>query len=87
MRKLVLAFLLTVPVANGQNSRRPVSLAKPDRTLTLLGRYEVIGERKTSRRSSTAISLVAFLWFPSALSAQRARVPTLEEILQRIEAS
>jgi hypothetical protein len=46
MRKLVLAFLLTVPVANGQKSPRPVSVAKPDRTLTLLGRYEVIGERK-----------------------------------------
>jgi hypothetical protein len=47
MRKLVLAFLLTVPVASGQNSPPPVSVAKPDRTLTLLGRYEVIGERKS----------------------------------------
>jgi hypothetical protein len=46
MRKLVLAFLLAVPVAHGQNSPRPISVAKPDRTLTLLGRYEVLGERK-----------------------------------------
>jgi hypothetical protein len=37
---------VTVPVANSQNSPPPVSAAKPDRALTLLGRYEVIGERK-----------------------------------------
>jgi hypothetical protein len=41
----------------------------------------------TSRTSSTAISLVAFLGFLSALCAQRASVPTLEEILQRIDAN
>jgi hypothetical protein len=39
----------------------------------------------TSRTSSTAISLVAFLGFSSALCAQRAKTPTLEEILQRLE--
>jgi hypothetical protein len=39
----------------------------------------------TSRTSSTAISLVVFLGFSSALCAQRAKIPTLEEILQRLE--
>jgi hypothetical protein len=41
----------------------------------------------TSRTSSTAISLVAFLGFSSALCAQRAKTPALEEILQRLEAN
>jgi len=41
----------------------------------------------TSRMLSTAISLVAFLGFSSALCAQRAKMPTLEEILQRLEAN
>jgi hypothetical protein len=41
----------------------------------------------TSRTSSTAISLVAFLAFSSALCAQRSKTPTLEEILQRLEAN
>ena len=38
-----------------------------------------------SRTSSTAISLVAFLGFSPALCAQRVKIPTLEEILQRLE--
>jgi hypothetical protein len=38
-------------------------------------------------RTSTAISLVAFLGFSFALCAQRAKTPTLEEILQRLEAN
>jgi hypothetical protein len=41
----------------------------------------------TSRTSSAVISLVAFLGFSSALCAQRAKTPTLEEILQRLEAN
>jgi len=41
----------------------------------------------TSRTSSTAISLVALFGFSSALCAQRAKTPTLEEILQRLEAN
>lgn len=41
----------------------------------------------TSRTSSTAISLVVFLGFSSALCAQRAKTPTLVEILQRLEAN
>jgi hypothetical protein len=41
----------------------------------------------TSRASSTAISLVAFLGFSSTLFAQGAKPPTLEEILQRLEAN
>lgn len=41
----------------------------------------------TSRASSTAISLVAFLGFSSALCAQRAKAPSLEEILERLEAN
>jgi hypothetical protein len=41
----------------------------------------------TFRTSSTAISLVAFLGFSSALCAQRAKTSTLEEILHRLEAN
>jgi hypothetical protein len=41
----------------------------------------------TSRTSSTVISLVAFFWFSSALGAQRAKAPSLEEILERLEAN
>jgi hypothetical protein len=41
----------------------------------------------TSRTSFTAISLVAFLGFSSALCAQRAKTPTLGEILQRLDAN
>jgi hypothetical protein len=41
----------------------------------------------TLGRSSTAISLVAFLGFSSALCAQGAKTPALEEILQRLEAN
>ena len=41
----------------------------------------------TVRTSLAAISLVAFLGFSSALCAQRAKTPTLEEILQRLEAN
>jgi hypothetical protein len=41
----------------------------------------------TSRRSSTATSLVVFLGFSSGLCAQRAKTPTLDEMLQRIEAN
>jgi hypothetical protein len=40
-----------------------------------------------SRASFTAISLVAFLGFSSALCAQRAKTPTLEDILERLEAN
>jgi hypothetical protein len=39
----------------------------------------------TSRKSSTVISLGAFFGFSSVLCAQRASVPTLEEILERLE--
>ncbi|MGB8846004.1 MAG: hypothetical protein WCC73_10015, partial [Terracidiphilus sp.] len=38
-----------------------------------------------SRRFSTAISLAVLLGFSSALCAQRATTPTLEEILDRLE--
>lgn len=41
----------------------------------------------TSRTSFTAISLIAFLGFSFALGAQRAKMPTLEEILERLEAN
>jgi hypothetical protein len=41
----------------------------------------------TFRTLSTAISLVAFLGFSSVLGAQRAKMPKLEEILQRLEAN
>ncbi|MEO8736597.1 MAG: hypothetical protein ABI380_08660 [Edaphobacter sp.] len=41
----------------------------------------------SSRASSTAISLVVFLGFSSALCAQRAKTPSLDEILQRLEAN
>jgi hypothetical protein len=41
----------------------------------------------TSRTSSTAILLFAFLGFSSALCAQQAKMPALEEILQRLEAN
>jgi len=41
----------------------------------------------TSRRSSTVISVVAFLGLSSALWAQQAKTPTLEEILERLEAN
>jgi hypothetical protein len=41
----------------------------------------------TSRTSFTAVSLVAFLGFSSALCAQRAKTPTLGEILQRLNAN
>jgi hypothetical protein len=41
----------------------------------------------TARTSATAISLVAFLGLSSALSAQQPKTPTLEEILQRLEAN
>ena len=41
----------------------------------------------TSRTSFAAISLVAVLGFSSALCAQRAKTPALEEILQRLEAN
>jgi hypothetical protein len=41
----------------------------------------------TSRTSSAAISLVAFLGFSAVLCAQRAKTPTMEEILQRLEAN
>lgn len=40
----------------------------------------------TLRKSSAAISLIALLGISSALCAQRAKSPTLEEILQRLEA-
>jgi hypothetical protein len=41
----------------------------------------------TSRTSCTAISLIALLGFSSALCAQRAKTPTLNEILARLEAN
>jgi hypothetical protein len=41
----------------------------------------------TSRTSSTAISLIAFLGLSSALCAQPAKTPTLQEILERLEAN
>jgi hypothetical protein len=39
------------------------------------------------RRSFTAISVFAFLGLSSALWAQRAKTPTLEEVLERLEAN
>ncbi len=41
----------------------------------------------TSRTSSTVISLVALFGFSSVLGAQRAKAPSLEEILERLEAN
>ena len=41
----------------------------------------------TSRTLPAAISLVAFFGFSSALCSQRAKAPTLQEILQRLEAN
>jgi len=40
-----------------------------------------------SRTSSTAIALVTFLGFSSALCAQRPKMPTLNEILERLQAN
>lgn len=40
----------------------------------------------TSRASSTAFSLVALIGLSSALGAQQTKTPTLEEILQRLDA-
>lgn len=40
-----------------------------------------------ARTSSTAISLIAFLGVSTALCAQRTKTPTMEEILQRLEAN
>lgn len=41
----------------------------------------------TFRASAAAISLVALLGFSSALSAQQAKTPSLEEILERLDAN
>ena len=41
----------------------------------------------TSRTSSAVVSLVALIGLSSALCAQRAKTPTLDEILQRLEAN
>ncbi len=41
----------------------------------------------TSRTSSTVISVLGFLVFSSVLCAQTAKIPTLEEILQGLEAN
>ncbi|GGG64416.1 hypothetical protein GCM10011585_02510 [Edaphobacter dinghuensis] len=41
----------------------------------------------TFRTSAAAISLVALLGFSSALSAQQAKTPSLEEILERLDAN
>jgi hypothetical protein len=41
----------------------------------------------TCRKSSTAIAQIALLLFSSALYAQQAKTPTLEEILQRLDAN
>ena len=49
--------------------------------------HQTVQFAMTSRTSSTTISLVAFLGFSSALCAQRAKMFTLEEILQRLEAN
>jgi hypothetical protein len=51
------------------------------------GAYQKMRFAMTSRTSSTVISLVAFFGFSSVLCAQRASVPTLEEILERLEAN
>lgn len=52
-----------------------------------MGTLQKVQFAMTSRSSTTAISFVAFLGFSSALCAQQAKVPTLEEILQRLEAN
>jgi hypothetical protein len=53
----------------------------------MIGAHEKMRSAMTSRTSSTAISLVAFFGFSSVLCAQQAKTPTLQEILQRLEAS
>src|ERR1700722_16780649 len=53
----------------------------------MIGAHQKVQLAMTSRTSSTAISLVAFLGFSSALCAQQAKTPTLEEVLERIEAN
>jgi hypothetical protein len=53
----------------------------------MIGAHQKVQFAMTSRTSSTAISLIAFLGFSSALCAQRAKTTTLEEILQRLEAN
>lgn len=55
--------------------------------LHMMGTLQKVQFAMTSRSSTTAISFVAFLGFSSALCAQQAKVPTLEEILQRLEAN
>jgi hypothetical protein len=49
--------------------------------------HQKVRSALTCRTSSTAISLVAFLGFSSVLCAQRGKMSTLEEILQRLEAN
>lgn len=53
----------------------------------MMGVQQNVRFAMTPRASSTAISLVVFLGFASALCAQQAKAPTLDEILQRLEAN
>ena len=52
-----------------------------------MGAHPKVRFAMTSKSSFTVISLVAFFGFSSALCAQRAKAPTLEEILERLEAN
>jgi hypothetical protein len=53
----------------------------------MMGEPHKVRFAMTSRTSFTAILLGAFFGFSSVLCAQRAKTPTLEEILQRLEAN
>ena len=53
----------------------------------MIGAHEKMRSAMTSRTSSTAISLVVFFGLSSVLCAQQAKTPTLQEILQRLEAN
>jgi len=55
--------------------------------LHMIGAHHKMRFAMTSRTSSKAISLVAFIGLSSTLCAQRAKTPTLDEILKRLEAN
>lgn len=52
----------------------------------MMGLHQILRYAMNSR-AYTAISLVALLGFSSALCAQQAKTPTVEEILQRLDAN
>ena len=53
----------------------------------MMGAQQYVRFAMISRAFSAAISLIALIGFSSALCAQQAKTPSLEEILQRLEAN